>query len=179
MVGGDAVQFVKLFAGSEPHRRIFGFVPNLPIFDVPMMTVSPAFIVVSDYMFANARPLGEILWRINVVRLDPIVIFNRRSEAIIDAATGVNYRFKIFVGKCKVVVFGVGFVCIEIREDIGDVNKMSAAPCSVGVMGAHKWDAGVLKFFLLAAPCVIAHRSIVDSVKGLNAPGTFAKINAE
>ena len=63
MHGGHAIKVEELLLRSLPHRRILRLIPNLPILNTVGKAVCPSFIVMHDYMLADARPFCKILGR--------------------------------------------------------------------------------------------------------------------
>jgi hypothetical protein len=79
MLGSHFIKLMELLQWTSPAAGIclpsitwriqIRFIPDFPILDVPMMSVCPSLIVMTDYVFADLSPLLEILWRIDTIFL--------------------------------------------------------------------------------------------------------------
>ena len=90
MPGGYGVKVEELLRAASPGARIHlprlvariqvRLVPDLPIPYVPIESIGPTLIVVTDDMFAYDRPLLEVCWRKDAVFLDSVL--NLLTEAV-------------------------------------------------------------------------------------------------
>ena len=103
VVRRDAVEFEELFARPLPHGRVLRFVPDFPVSDVPAEAVRPALVVVADDMLADARPLREVLGRVDAVGLDLLEVLNGDSQTVEDLRAGFDDRLQVGVGEGEVV----------------------------------------------------------------------------
>ena len=99
--GGDHIKTEVIFGRTLPHIVLIqiGLVPDLPMPDVPMKAVCPAFVVVADDLDADARPLIHVRRHIGVEEavtgaLTDNVSCDLVSTATIPSmATNINNRY--------------------------------------------------------------------------------------
>ena len=120
-------------------------------------------------VFAYTRPLGVVLRRIDVVCLDPPVVLDRDAEAVEEFASCRDDRFQVRVGVGEVVVRGVGFVRVEIRKHVWNIDIVRTAERVRGVVGAHERYSGGFEF-ILALLSVHSDGRVVHPVERLYRP---------
>ena len=125
------IQFEKLFRRALPGgaavfaRRIVRLVPDLPVFDVHGKTVRPAFVVMTDDMFADHRPFLKIGRHARAVFFR--CVLNLGTQTVEDAAAGGLNPLQITIGLGKVIGRRVGGVARKIRKDRLDIDGVFAA----------------------------------------------------
>ena len=92
-----------------------------------MESVSPSLGVMANDVFADSCPFFRIFRRERMIWLNVGLILNRNPQAVIRFNVCVCQRFQQIVGKGKIVILGVVFVCVEISEQIGNIHKPPAA----------------------------------------------------
>ena len=178
VVGRNAVKLEKLFARPRPHRRIFGLVPDFPVFYPPLETVRPALVVMAHDVFADARPFREVLGRMDIVGLHPPVVFDGDAETVVDLRARRHYGFQIRVGERKVIVLRIGLIRVEIRKHVRHVDEMRPSPRPVGVVRAHVRDSRLFVFPDLGRVGIPQpHRRVVDAVHVLHRSGDLVEVN--
>ena len=173
MRGCRGVEFEVLFRRASPHRIVVRFIPYLPVFDIPLESVCPPFIVVTHDVLTDTRPFRWILRRIDIVGLDLVVILNRLAETEEDLHARVDDALEIAVRKREVVALRIILVSSEIREHIMDVHELSA-PCAEGVMRAHERDVRVMH---LPLHVIEPNRRVVDAVELLHRTRHLAEVD--
>ena len=159
---GDAVEFEILLARAAPHRRIFRLVPDFPVGDPELEPVGPAVIVMPHDPRADFRPFFEILRRMVVVALDPVVVFDGHPQAVEDLRSGGADLFQIGVGECEIVGFGLFRVRLEIGKHVRDVHVMRPAVSARGVVQTAERDP---RLFEPLGRLVETDRTVIDSVQ--------------
>lgn len=121
MLCRHSVKVIIFFVGAAPHLFFVNLrlVPYLPITDIIVIAIRPAFRIMSDDMLTYSCPLFGVFWRKGIIRLDIRLIFNSDTKAIIGLHTGFYYRLDQMIGKCKVIVVGTVFVGIKITKIFG------------------------------------------------------------
>ena len=127
MARRHAQKFAELFGGSRPlsvHRAVgitaVGLVPDLKVFDIIMMTVRPALVIVADDVLADPCPFRKILRRL-VVKTE-ISLLHAGAETVDDIRSAFLDLLDIIVGKRKIVACGIVLVRIEIAENARDIT---------------------------------------------------------
>ena len=139
------------------HGLPFRLVPYFPVFHFHLEAVGPAFRVVADYVFADAAPLGKVLWRLRPQRRE--LLWIAHPVFYCHAKTKERFHFVRLkrlherVGEYEAVVLGVVLVRIEVGEEVGDVNEETAAEPPAYVMKARIRNARLLQ--------VVQHRPVL------------------
>ena len=145
-------------------------VPDLPVLDVPLETVRPAPVVVTDDVLADPRPLGEVLGRPHVVALRGVL--DALAEAEERLGAGRAHVAQVGVGHGEVVALRVVLVRVEVREHRRDVGHVVAAVHDVlgRVVRARERDARGAVLGEVAVPRVgaAAHGAVVHGVHRLH-----------
>ena len=93
-----------------PHELILGrgivaaavrLVPDLPIFDVHVIPVCPAVVVMADDAFAYTRPFAEILRRQRAVFFRPVL--DAAAESVKWLGSGQEKTIQVFIGKEEII----------------------------------------------------------------------------
>ena len=180
---GDREEFRKLVGSTLPAGVgavcvvAIGLVPDLPIFDAVVEAVSPALVVVTYDMFADACPFEVILGRIGAVL---VAVLDRGTEAVEGLCSHLDHIQYGSVGRTENVGRGIVLVGIEILEDSVYVNGVLAAVARVegGVVvsrigylcrgvGGEAGDSADSR----------ARRAVVDGVHRLYVAAYIAEIN--
>ena len=129
MFGGNIIQSIIFFIRAAPHHLLlnFGLVPDLPIADIVVIAIRPAFGIMTNDMFANSRPFFIVRGREGAIRLDIGLIFNGNAKTIIWFHPCINQCRDQMIGENKIIVLRVGFICRKISEYVGHVNKATSA----------------------------------------------------
>ena len=139
-LGGHIIQFQILFPRSGPHHAppvgTFRLIPDFPVLDIVLKAVRPAFGVVTDHARADLRPFFRVFRRVHTVRLPPDFVLNGHAETVIRLHFGIHQTGDQRVRPGKVVRRRIVRVRIEIRKDIGNINKLSAAETAAHVVQA-------------------------------------------
>ena len=137
--------FAKSFGALA--RQVVRLVPDLPVRDLPLVAVGPAFGVVADHVLADARPLREVLRREDAVRLAdrPRVVLDRHAEAEVRLHVVVHEGLEIQVRVREVVALRIVLVRVEVAEDVGDVHPQVLAEHAADVVQAHVRHARLLQ----------------------------------
>ena len=156
----DAVEAHVLFKCAAPHRvllrlgLVLRLVPYLPVGNLVAKAVRPALRVVSDHMLGDARPLRIVFrrqtvdWRIAL--FDKVLYRYTETEKRLDSILD-KYLDKR-VGVDEAVAPWIVFVCIEVGEEVGDIDIESAAEPSPDVVETGIRYAGFLE--------VVHHRPV-------------------
>lgn len=102
-----------------------------------MIAVRPAFVVVTDDMFADPCPLFGIGGRRGAVGFDLCLIFDGDAEAEERFAPRFVECFHQFVGKGKVIGCGKGLVSRKIAENVRNIHIAESAVRSADVVQAY------------------------------------------
>ena len=145
-----------------------GFVPYLPIADVPLEAIGPTLVVVTDDMFADSSPLRKVIGRQSPVFLRPVLYGLAQTEEHLRASLADSPE--VCVREHEVIACRGILVCREVRKHGCDVACMGTARDAVyRVMRPGKRDPGRLVrrevLALLAASCL--DRSVVHRVHRL------------
>ena len=99
-----------------------GFVPDFPIFNIKIKTVSPAFSIVSYNVLANFSPFLKIFRGESRVLL--YMMLNRLAKAEIRLRSCVESGENRFVCTSEIVGCGIVYVGIEVAENVGDSTNL-------------------------------------------------------
>ena len=143
---GNLEEIVEFLRGTGPTARIHlplvvvpfqvGLVPDLPVLDVVLEAVGPAFIVMADDVLADLRPLLVVLGRIDSILLQGLVL-DTLAQAVEHLHACILDALDIPISQRKVVGLGLVRVLGKVREDDGNVDHMlSVCAGSGGVVVA-------------------------------------------
>ena len=147
---------------------VVGFVPDFPARDRVVEAIRPSLGVVAHDVLADARPLGEVLRRVEAVPADVAVVLQRDAEPEHRLDAMLDERVHKEVGEGEVVVGGIGLVGVEVAEEVRDVDEDAASEHPAHVVETRKRDAGLLevgKHRVLPQP---EDRRLPDAVHGLD-----------
>ena len=99
-----------------------GFVPYFPILDIKLKTVCPALIVMTDNMLADDCPFPEVLWGMDAVFF--YFVLDSVSESVKHLCVCQIAALNVLIGERKIIIFGISGICIEIGENIVNVDHM-------------------------------------------------------
>ena len=144
MFGCDGVELVELFDGPSPGARLglpsagglveVGLVPDLPVLDIIVETVGPAFIVVEYDVFAYSRPFLVIFRRIDVV-LGGLLVLDGLPETVEGFAAGIDQGLDVGIGLPEIVRGGLVRILAEIREHLADIYQPLPVVSLAGIVG--------------------------------------------
>ena len=121
--GGDHIKTEVIFGRTLPHIVLIqiGLVPDLPMPDVPMKAVCPAFVVVADDLDADARPLIHVRRHIGVQLAHRVL--NGGPQTVDDLCAAVHNGLERRIGVLKDIIGRVGLICGKIRENLRNVHS--------------------------------------------------------
>ena len=181
----DLEKFIKFCRGAAPAALVRGIiriqvrlVPDFPVLNVVLKSVRPTFIVVSNNVFANHRPLFEVWRRKRVVLFRPML--NGGAETVIRFRACIQRVLNKNIRQQKVVVRRIFRICIEITENVGNIHAVrSAVGGAVGrIMVSGEGDTRCLVRIKIS-PALIAPRTdrpVIHSVHRLDHAHNFTRI---
>ena len=159
---------------------VLRFVPDFPIGDLHLEPVRPALGVVADHVLADARPLREILGRVDVHRRVATrhEVLDRHAEAEerLGAVRVERLQERVRVG--ETVALRVVLVGVEVREEIRYINIETATEPAADVVQPRIRDSRLLE--------VVHHRPVAQrtdhrrlpyAVNALHRPDGLAEVN--
>ena len=98
----DAIEPQVVVVRPGPHgRAVFGFVPDLPMADVVMESVSPALVVVPDNAEADCRPFLHVGGRMDMTLHAGVL--DALAQSIDRFCAGLAHRVDVFVGQPEII----------------------------------------------------------------------------
>ena len=183
MLGSDGVEVEIFLHRALPHGivldvgHVVRFVPDLPILNTVIKAVCPSLVIVHYNVLADSRPFMKILGRDDVVGLDKVVVFDGYAQAVVGHNSAIYHARQKHVGKGEIVGCRVVFVCVEIGENVGNINVVRAAEASAGIVKATVGYVRRLHFAVPIGGVVARHGNhIVSSVHGLDLAYDVIKI---
>ncbi len=149
------------------------FVPDFPVFDIPVIPVRPAFIIVADNVLTNSGPFFRIFGRMNMIFFGRML--NSDPQPVKNRNTGIIQRFQIEVGQREIVGFLAVRICLKIRKNIGYIHIMPASVRVAGIVQTGKRRLKRLKsgqkLSVRSPPC-----AVIEAVNRLDFAGDVLKI---
>ena len=127
-----SVEVEILLECAAPHgvrfRRLLAvrLVPYLPVVDLPLESVRPAFGVVAHDPFAYLRPLEVVLRREYLARSEiNDIVFDRHPKTEVRCNSVCDQCMQQVVGECERVRRGILWISVEVLEEIWNVYVYS------------------------------------------------------
>ena len=100
-------------------------VPDLPVFDIQIETVSPAVIIMTDNMLADNSPFFKVLRRNSSVLFD--LVLDSLSQSEKGFCPCVKSGQYAFVGAGKIIGIRIFGISVKVRKYGGDIMRIRAA----------------------------------------------------
>ena len=181
--GGNVVQLKELLLGSLPAGivldlgLVIGLVPDLPVVQLHVIAVCPSLVIVQDDMLADPRPLCGILGRIDVVRLDRVIVLDGGTQTVKGLDPLLGHSRKEGVGKGEIIGRGIVLVRIEVAEYVGNIDIASTAVGSSRIVQTGIGHRCLCQAIQSPVKVVRGALYVVDGVHTLDASERRFKIN--
>ena len=133
-----------------------------------METVGPAVVVMPDDAGTDPGPFVKILGRIDVVRLDPLIVLNGGAQPVERFDPLLLQVGDEPVGKGEIVAGGIVRIPVRVPEDVVDVHKYAPAEFAAGIVQPGIGDACLAQVMEQGTVPRSEERRTAHAVQGLD-----------